>query len=74
MEKEKEIIAVRTLGEAIGYGQLMCLASALWRDGLQERGYPVSGAFVPALRDFIHEKEALDITDRDIKFYDEYIK
>jgi hypothetical protein len=74
MEKKIEILSVKNLGEVIGYGQLMCLASALWRESLKEKGYPIMGAFVPTIRDFIEDPETLEMIDRDIIFYDKYIK
>jgi hypothetical protein len=42
-----EIDEVFKLGERIGYGHLMCLASALWRRKMRVMGLPDSGAFVP---------------------------
>lgn len=44
---EKE--AVKQLGEQIGYGNMMHLASELWKEDMIANGYPVSGVFVPAL-------------------------
>lgn len=40
---------VKELGEQIGYGNMMWLASALWRKMLVEKGAGTSGAFVPCL-------------------------
>ena len=42
---------VKELGEQIGYGNMMALASALWRKMLIDSGGNASGAFVPALMD-----------------------
>ena len=47
IEQERE--AVKLLGEAMGYGNMMLLASDLWKEMLIQEGYPISGAFVPAL-------------------------
>lgn len=44
---EYEIEQVKLLGEEIGYGNLMTLASALWRKKLKDKNVPVSGAFIP---------------------------
>jgi len=42
--------AVKLLGEKIGYGRVMELASKLWSDSLvKNHGLPGTGAFVPAL-------------------------
>lgn len=45
MEKQK----VKELGQLIGYGNLMHLASDLWKEDLKAEGYPTTGAFIPAL-------------------------
>lgn len=42
---KSEVAAVKRLGDAIGYGNMMTVASALWRKSLEEKGYPISGAF-----------------------------
>lgn len=47
MTKKQEIQVVKELGEKIGYGHLMSLASALWRKSLHEKGYSRIGAFIP---------------------------
>jgi len=44
-----EVDAVKSLGEKIGYGNMMEIASALWRENLRQRGYPIIGAFIPVL-------------------------
>jgi len=48
MMDEKEL--VRQLGEQIGYGNMMHLASECWEDYFNKIGYPTSGVFVPALK------------------------
>lgn len=47
IEKERE--AVRELGETIGYGHIMWLASECWQENFEEKGYPVEGVLVPVL-------------------------
>lgn len=50
--------AVRKLGDAIGYGRLMQLASILWSDKLiHEHKLPGTGAFVPAIHFQIKKSE-----------------
>ena len=72
--KKTDIEKVKELGDEIGYGHLMCLASALWRKKLKDKKYPVSGAFVPTLYDFIvKDKDIREITDKDIEVYDKLI-
>ena len=65
MTDAQEVEATKKLGEEIGYGHLMCLASALWRKSLSDKGYPTNGAFVPSIAKKSDEKE--------IKLYDSII-
>jgi hypothetical protein len=58
MTREQEISEVKRLGIQMGYGHVMSLASALWRKELKEKGYPISGAFVPTCLPFINEEIA----------------
>lgn len=46
---KKEILAVQALGESIGYGNMMSIASALWGLKLEKSGAPISGAFIPTI-------------------------
>lgn len=67
-----EIKEVKELGEKIGYGNMMSIASALWRKSLKEKDYPISGAFVPTCLEFI--KEDLQDLDKDgRKLYDKIV-
>lgn len=69
-----EIEKVKKLGDEIGYGHLMSLASSLWRKKLKSDGIE-SGAFIPILKDFIlKDKEIEKITNDDIKLYDKIIE
>jgi molybdopterin synthase catalytic subunit len=73
-DKSEEILAVKKLGDKIGYGQLMHIASALWRYKLKPMGVEI-GAFVPTLVNFIKdEKEIQSITQSDIESYDNLIE
>lgn len=47
MNREQEIEAVKALGEQIGYGNLMGIASALWAIDLDKSGHGHSGVFLP---------------------------
>lgn len=49
MKRIDEIRLVKQLGEQVGYGNLMNLASALWAIDLESKDYPVTGAFVPVI-------------------------
>ena len=40
---------VKQLGDKIGYGNMMALATELWKEHMIEKGYPTSGVFIPAL-------------------------
>jgi hypothetical protein len=71
MRRQEEIQSVRELGEAIGYGNLMSIASALWALKLKRDYGPelMSGAFVPTCHPFLNpkdEKQAVDERDRHI--------
>lgn len=70
---KSEIKAVKEIGEQIGYGHLMSLASALWRKSLKEKGYPESGAFVTTILQCV-EKEMVEATEAECKMYDGYIE
>lgn len=70
-----EVCAVQRLGEQIGYGHLMSLASALWRRDLVNKygdGF-ASGAFVPILRGLI-VGEWTENVEKEIEIYDEIVK
>ena len=58
--QEYEAIAVKMLGEEIGYGNLMEWASALWRKQLKDKGYPTSGAFIPTISQLTPQQELYD--------------
>lgn len=73
MNLEYEIKAVKQLGEQIGYGHLMDLASALWRKSLKDKGYPESGAFVTTILPCV-EKEMAQVTEPQRKMYDGFIE
>jgi hypothetical protein len=72
MDKQEEVNRVQELGSKIGYGHLMCIASALWRKSLKESGYPAIGAFVPTALPFI-EKEIAESTKSERELYDKLV-
>ena len=59
LENEIEVRAVKHLGESIGYGNMMSIASALWALKLKESGCPTTGAFIPTLAYDMKKKEGL---------------
>ena len=61
--REYEAVMVKMLGEEIGYGNLMCWASALWRKSLADEGRPISGAFVPKIDT---KRTGEDIYDKEV--------
>lgn len=67
-----EALLVKELGEKIGYGNMMAFASALWRKMLKDKGYPVSGAFVPTLL-LLMKQEDIDDTELERKMYDDFV-
>lgn len=57
---ENEFNQVRVLGEKIGYGNMMSLASALWRKKLKDMDAPVMGAFIPVIGGFGEDEKRYD--------------
>ena len=70
-----EVAAVQRLGEEIGYGHLMSLASALWRRKLTKEYSEnfAECAFVPTLKKLVVENWHENI-ERSNKLYDEIVK
>lgn len=70
-----EVNAVQRLGEQIGYGHLMSLASALWRRKLTKEYDEnfAKGAFVPTLKMLVVEDWQENI-EKSNRLYDEIIK
>jgi len=67
-----EIKEVKELGEKIGYGNMMSIASALWRKSAKEKGYPISGSFVPTCLEFIKE-DLQNLDKRGRELYDKMV-
>jgi hypothetical protein len=57
--RKEEILAVKQLGEEIGYGNMMSIASAIWSVNLEKQGLPINGAFVPII-DLLVKDEDLE--------------
>lgn len=51
-----EINLIKQLGETIGYGHIMIIASELWKKDLINKGYPDDGAFIPVTPNMIKEE------------------
>jgi len=72
---KSEILIVKALGEQIGYGNLMEIASVLWAENLQRYGNPDIGAFYPAiltqLQDDELKEKAIQNRLRKIQLYKE---
>jgi hypothetical protein len=73
MNREQQILAVKLLGETIGYGNMMSIATALWRKDLRDNGYPESGAFMATLYELLTD-EGKEIADKEIPHYDREIE
>lgn len=58
MTRADEYAAVKLVGEKIGYGNMMTIASTLWRRKLRDTGTPESGAFYPTCPSFIDKEIA----------------
>lgn len=54
--RKREILAVKRLGEEIGYGNMMDIASALWTMKLSDDRY-TRIMHVPTVKPFIKKKE-----------------
>lgn len=65
-----DFMLVKQLGDQIGYGHLMELASSLWKRKLGGDG---SGAFVPTIIDFIIDEHRVNVYENS-KFYDSIVK
>lgn len=70
---KNDVLIVKELGEQIGYGHLMHIASSLWRESMRKNGYPISGAFVPTCMPFIKD-EHVEMHVREANHYDKIIK
>lgn len=55
---KSEILSVKKLGDKIGYGNMMSIASALWAMNLSEKNYPTDGAFIPTIACNMKVKDA----------------
>ena len=56
MDRKSEILEVKALGDRIGYGNMMDIASALWTLEL-ERSYGIkNGAFIPTVVTLLTEE------------------
>ncbi|WP_303834686.1 hypothetical protein [Ruminococcus flavefaciens] len=70
---KQEVLVVKSLGEKIGYGNLMDIASVLWAEDLQRHAEPDIGAFYPAiltqLKDDDLKEDAIRNRFRKIQLY-----
>ena len=74
LNRKDEYEAVKFIGEQIGYGNMMTIASALWRNKLKESGIPEGGAFIPTLPCAVKDGEWSRIMNKEIKLYDGELK
>ncbi len=70
---KREAAVVEQLGNSIGYGHLMALATALWRRKLKAEGLPENGAFI-GVCDISIKKDRLKSVMKEVHMYDEIIK
>lgn len=68
-----DFLLIKKLGESMGYGHMMTIASVLWSDDLKTNGYPESGAFVPTILSFIKD-DCKPITESSIKNYERLLE
>jgi len=55
-----EVLHIKALGEMIGYGNIMDIASILWAEQLKRDGLPDSGAFYATIISEIKEGRLKD--------------
>jgi hypothetical protein len=69
MDIKTEIEVVKKVGEKIGYGHMMEIASALWRQKLRDSKTPETGAFIAVLSSDVKE-EAKERSVSTVNHYD----
>lgn len=73
MSYKEEVGKVQELGEAIGYGNLMEIASLLWEIHMLKTNTPVSGVFVPAPKYSVtltrEQKERREVLLKEIRLF-----
>lgn len=67
---KKDVLEVKELGDRIGYGHLMTIASALWRKLLKDNGVPETGTFIPTIYPFLNE-DGKNNQDKEMFIYDQ---
>ncbi len=70
---KREVAVLEMLGDNIGYGHLMALATALWRRKLKAEGLPENAAFI-GVCDISIKKDRLKSVMKEVHMYDEIIK
>jgi alcohol dehydrogenase YqhD (iron-dependent ADH family) len=73
MNRACEIQAVKELGERIGYGNMMDIASALWSNELKYKYDIDLGAFVPAVLPQLKIRDRKRALDR-LKWMMQHVK
>jgi hypothetical protein len=69
-----EVLSVKQIGEQIGYGNMMCIASALWRVDLKTKwNLPPICAYVPQVY-FNIKRKARKKQQKELELYDQFIK
>lgn len=74
---KKEVLYVKELGESIGYGNMMSIASALWALKLGEEHGIDTGAFIPTIPQFMLKKEgkkAMEEQKRQMQYIKKLLK
>lgn len=64
---KREVLAVKQLGDAIGYGNMMSIASALWALLLDESGAPICGAFIPTIAYDMKKKDGIKAEEEQVR-------
>ena len=67
MDRKSEILEVKALGERIGYGNMMDIASALWALELERLHGIKDGAHIPTVEPFLTE-EGKEVAKETLEF------
>lgn len=70
---KQETAVLEMLGDSIGYGHLMALATALWRRKLRSQGLPENAAFI-GVCDISIKNDRLKSVMEEVRVYDEIVK
>ena len=74
IQNKEDIKNLKAIGNKIGFGNAMCILSALWYISLEDKGYPTDGAFITTCSPLIKDNVLRKKTEQTQKMYVDYIK